>query len=140
MRAHLAKRQKEHLIERDTWWSSPRTRKAKVKLHQPKISPRWARGAVSGALTDVGISNDFVKGFAKGFKPGCSALFLLVRRATGGKVLAGLSEFKGKGKLLQTSLTKDKEEALREAIEGATLPHAVSSVPPRRGPRGGSDS
>ena len=45
---------------------------------------------------------------------------MLVRKATGDKVLAGLSEFTGKGKVLQTSLTKDKEHELREVIEGAT--------------------
>lgn len=77
-------------------------------------------GAVSGALTDIGISNDFMKELAKSFKPGCSAVFVLVCKATGDKVLEGLSEFKGKGKVLQTSLTKDKEEELREVIEGAT--------------------
>ncbi len=57
---------------------------------------------------------------AESFKPGCSALFVLVRKATGDKVLAGLSEFTGKGKVLQTSLTKDKEEELRKVIEGAS--------------------
>ncbi len=45
---------------------------------------------------------------------------MLVRKATGDKVLAGLSEFTGKGKVLQTSLTKDKEEELRKVIEDAT--------------------
>ena len=77
-------------------------------------------GAASGALTDIGINNDMMKSFAESFKPGCSALFVLVRKATGDKVLAGLSEFTGKGKVLQTSLTKDKEDELRKVIEGAT--------------------
>ena len=35
-------------------------------------------GAVSGALTDVGVSNDFMKELAANFKPGGSALFVLV--------------------------------------------------------------
>ncbi len=77
-------------------------------------------GALSGALTDIGISNELMKSFAESFKPGCSALFVLVRKATDDKVLAGLSEFTGKGKVLQTSLTKDKEDELRKAIEGAS--------------------
>ena len=47
-------------------------------------------------------------------------MYKIVRKATGDKVLAGLSEFTGKGKVLQTSLTKDKEEELRAVIEGAT--------------------
>ena len=47
-------------------------------------------------------------------------MFVLVRKATADKVLAGLEEFKGKGKVLQTSLTKDKEDELRAVIEGAS--------------------
>ena len=34
------------------------------------------------------------------------------------KVLEGLADFRGKGKVLQTSLSKDDEDALRAAIEG----------------------
>ena len=37
-------------------------------------------GAASGALTDIGINNDMMKSFAESFKPGCSALFVLVRK------------------------------------------------------------
>lgn len=44
-------------------------------------------------------------------------MFVLVRKATGDKVLAGLKEFTGKGRVLQTSLAKDEEEALRRVIE-----------------------
>jgi len=36
----------------------------------------------------------------------------------GDKVLAGLSEFTGKGKVLQTSLNKNEENELRKVIEG----------------------
>ncbi len=45
--------------------------------------------------------------------PASPALFVLARKLT-----AGLSQFKGVGKVLQISLRKDKEEALREAIRG----------------------
>jgi len=40
------------------------------------------------------------------------------------KVLEGLKEFTGKGKLFKTSLNKDDENALREALEAsmATAP------------------
>jgi uncharacterized membrane protein len=34
-------------------------------------------------------------------------------------VLAGLKEFSGKGKVYQTSLDKDNEQALRDALEAA---------------------
>ena len=146
LRAELAKLQQEYLIEMDDAVVVTKDDKGKVKLHQAQnltalgavsggfwgtligmifLNPLLGAavgagaGAVSGALTDIGISNDMMKSFAESFKPGCSALFVLVRKATGDKVLARLSEFTGKGKVLQTSLTKDKEEELRAAIEGA---------------------
>jgi uncharacterized membrane protein len=44
-----------------------------------------------------------------------SALFVLVRKVTPDKVLEELKGFKGK--VLKTSLTKHKEEELREVLE-----------------------
>ncbi len=74
-------------------------------------------GAVSGALTDVGINNNFMKEIASGFQNGTSALFVLVRKVTPDKVLA---ELKGSGgKILQTSLTHEKEEKLQAALSAA---------------------
>jgi uncharacterized membrane protein len=75
---------------------------------------------LSGLLADIGISDKQIKEISESFKPGNSALFLLVRRATTDKVLEGLKEFAGKGKVVQTSLSKDSEDALREAIEKHT--------------------
>ena len=46
-----------------------------------------------------------------------AALFVLVRKSTPDKVLEGLKPFAGKGRVLQTSLTKDKEDELRKFIE-----------------------
>lgn len=145
MRAELAKMQKEYIIKMDDVVVVTKNDNGKVKLHQAQnmtalgavsggfwgmliglifLNPLLgaavgaSAGAVSGALTDIGINNDMMKSFGENFKPGCSALFVLVREATGEKVLAELSEFTGKGKVLQTSLTKDKEDELRKVIEG----------------------
>ncbi len=74
-------------------------------------------GAISGALTDVGINNNFMKEIASGFQNGTSALFVLVRKVTPDKVLAEL-EGSG-GKVLQTSLTHEKEEKLQAALSAA---------------------
>ena len=60
-----------------------------------------------------------MKEIAASFNPGSSALFVLVRRATVDKVLEGLKEFAGRGKVYQTSLDKDTEQTLREALEAA---------------------
>jgi uncharacterized membrane protein len=76
-------------------------------------------GALSGLLTDIGINDKQIKEVSDSFKPGNSALFVLVRRATADKVLDGLKEFAGKGKVFQTSLTKDSEQSLRAALENA---------------------
>ena len=74
-------------------------------------------GAVSGALTDVGISDKFMKDVADGFQNGSSALFVLVRKVTPDKVLAELEGMGGK--VLQTSLSHEKEEKLQAALSAA---------------------
>jgi len=74
-------------------------------------------GALSGRFTDLGIDDDFMKTLAEQFQPGCAAVFILVKKVTPDKVLAGLEQFKGKGKVIQTSLTKDEEQGLRAFLE-----------------------
>lgn len=78
-------------------------------------------GALSGKLSDIGINDKMMKEIGESFKPGTSGLFVLVRKVTTDKVLDGLKEFAGKGKIFKTSLTKDDENALREALEA---PHS----------------
>ncbi|MGJ0502362.1 MAG: DUF1269 domain-containing protein [Methylocystis sp.] len=71
-------------------------------------------GAVSGALTDFGIDDKFMKDVAAAIPPGGAALFLLVRKMTTDKVLEGL---KGVGGVvLRTSFEKSKEDAIRAAL------------------------
>ena len=74
-------------------------------------------GALSGRLTDIGIDDDFMKRLGEDLKPGGSAVFLLLKKVTGDKVLARLEEFRAKGKVLQTSLSHDNEAALRAVLE-----------------------
>ncbi|RNJ50623.1 DUF1269 domain-containing protein [Methylocystis hirsuta] len=71
-------------------------------------------GAVSGALTDFGIDDKFMKDVAAAVPPGGAALFLLVRKMTTDKVLEGL---KGVGGVvLRTSFDKSKDDAIRAAL------------------------
>ena len=77
-----------------------------------------ASGAISGALTDVGINDQFMKEVASTLQSGNAELFLLIRKVTADKVLAGLKGVGGK--VLRTSLDETKEKALREAIASAT--------------------
>ena len=73
-------------------------------------------GAISGKLSDIGVDDKFMKELGETFKPGTSALFVLVRKVTPDKVLEALKGFKGK--VLQTSLAKDKEEELQAVLSG----------------------
>ena len=144
VRAALGKMQKEYLLEMDDAVVVTKDAKGKVKLHQATnltsmgalTGSFWGMlvgmlflnpllglaigagaGALSGKLTDVGVDDNFMKQLADQFKPASSALFVLVRKATPDKVIAGLSQFKGKGQVLKTSLSKDTEEELRRTLE-----------------------
>ena len=46
-----------------------------------------------------------------------SALFVLLRKITADKVLDGLKPFVGRGRVFQSSLSKDDEKALRDVLE-----------------------
>jgi len=74
-----------------------------------------ATGALVGALSDVGIDDNFLKRLGATLRPGCSALFVLVRKATPDKVIEEISPFGGT--VLHTSLTKKDEESLQAALE-----------------------
>jgi len=87
-----------------------------------------ASGAIGGALTDVGLNDKWMKDAAAAIKPGEAALFLLVRKVTGDKVLEGL---KGEGgRVMRTSLDHTKEAALQAALAGvqAAVPPAAASA------------
>ena len=142
MRAALAKMQKEYLIEMEDVVVVTKDEKEKVKLHQavnltaagaagggfwgmligmiflnPLLGAAMGAGAgaLSGKLRDIGISNNFMKELGETLTPGSSALFVLIRKATPDKVLEQLKQFKGR--VVQTSLTAEKESELRAALE-----------------------
>ena len=75
-------------------------------------------GAVSGALTDVGIDDNFMKELGATLTPGSSALFVLLRNpsAAPDKVL---EELKGTGgTILKTSLSHEDEAKIQAALNG----------------------
>ncbi|MCT9079146.1 DUF1269 domain-containing protein [Streptomyces fulvoviolaceus] len=76
-----------------------------------------AAGAAGGVFTDTGINDDFMKDLSQNLRPGAGALFVLVKTAAEDKVLPELTPFGGQ--LVQTSLSKADEEALRETIAAA---------------------
>ena len=73
-----------------------------------------AVGALSGALTDIGIDDNFIRELGDTIEPGTSALFILVRKSTPDKVLDELSKFEGK--VLRTSLSHVDEAKLQAAL------------------------
>jgi len=118
MRATLGKLQKEYLIEMEDVVVVTKDEKGEVKLHQAMnltaAGAAAGAGALSGKYADIGIDDNFMKQLGETFKPGNSALCVLVRKATPDKILDALGQFNGT--VLKTSLTKDKEEALKEAL------------------------
>jgi uncharacterized membrane protein len=73
-----------------------------------------AAGAVSGALTDVGIDNNFMKNLGDTLKPGTAALCVLIRQMTPDKVVEEIQKFGGT--LIKTNLSHENEEKLRAAL------------------------
>lgn len=144
MRAELMTLQKDYLIDMEDVVVVTKNEAGELKLHQaanltatgamsggfwglligmllfnPLIGAAVGAGAgaLSGKLADIGINDQFMKDIGQTFQPGTSGLFILVRRVTPDKVLDALKGFKGK--VIQTSLTKDKEEELRGVLESA---------------------
>ncbi|MEM8632062.1 MAG: DUF1269 domain-containing protein [Pseudomonadota bacterium] len=144
LRAELAKLQKEYLLEMEDIVVVTRDDAGKVKLHQAVnmtaagaagggfwgmliglifLNPLLGAavgagaGALTGYFTDIGIDDNFIKDLGESLPAGGSAVFALVKNVTGDKVLDRLSHFHGRGRVLKTSLSKDSEEALREALE-----------------------
>ncbi|MDR3525462.1 MAG: DUF1269 domain-containing protein [Acetobacteraceae bacterium] len=75
-----------------------------------------AAGAVGGALTDLGINDDFMRQTAEAVGVGQAALFLLIRKMTTDKVLDDLRGVGGT--VLRTSFDHEHEDALRAALAG----------------------
>lgn len=73
-----------------------------------------AAGAAVGALTDVGVDDSFARRLGDQLEPGRAALLVLIRRSTPDEILSQIEQYGGH--VLQTSLTGEAEERLREAV------------------------
>jgi uncharacterized membrane protein len=73
-----------------------------------------AAGAVSGALKDIGIDDNFMKQLGETLKPGTAALCVLIRQMTPDRVLEELQ--KHGGTLIKTNLCNENEAELRKAL------------------------
>ena len=73
-------------------------------------------GALMGKLEKSGIDRQFQEQVREMLKPGTSALFLVVEKVTPDKAVAALSKYGGT--VLKSSLTKETEEELQDALQG----------------------
>src|SRR3982751_6306251 len=137
--SNLGEAQKAHLIELDDLALVEHREDGKVKLHQASLAGAgaaggalWggligmlflaplvgmaigaASGAAAGAASDAGVDDKFMKDLGAKLQPGGAAVIGLVRSANMEKILA---EVKIPGEVVQTSLTGDAEQALRDAL------------------------
>ena len=144
VRLRLRKLQRDYLIDLDDAVVAVKDAKGKVKLHQAinltaagavsggfwgtligliflnpllGLAAGATVGAVSGALSDIGIDDNFMKELAATMTPNSSVLFVLVRKATPDKVL---EELKGTGgKVLKTSLSHEDEAKLQAVLNAS---------------------
>jgi uncharacterized membrane protein len=75
-----------------------------------------ATGALAGSLADVGIDDQFIKSVREQIAPGTSALFLMSSDAVVDKVKAAMGDAGHKPELLQSNLSQEQEDALREMM------------------------
>ena len=138
VRLQFLKMQKSYLVSLEDAVVVEKKQNGKVKLHQ--MYNLTASGAVgggfwgvliglifmnpllglvvgAGALSDVGINDDFMKQLAEKLTPGTSALFVLVDSDLTDKVLDALRGTGGT--VLQSSLSHEDEAKLQAALNSA---------------------
>jgi uncharacterized membrane protein len=75
-------------------------------------------GALMGKVTKTGIDREFEDQVRGMIQPGTSALFLMVEKVTPDKAVEAMSKYGGT--VLKTSLSKDGEKELQEALHGGS--------------------
>ena len=73
-------------------------------------------GALMGKITKSGVDKAFQDQVRGLLTPGTSALFLMVEKVTPDKAVEAMSKYGGT--VLKTSLSKDDEKELQEALHG----------------------
>ncbi|MGH3175998.1 MAG: DUF1269 domain-containing protein [Streptosporangiaceae bacterium] len=73
-------------------------------------------GAIMGKITKSGVDKAFQDQVRDMLKPGTSALFLMVEKVTPDKAVEAMSKYGGT--VLKTSLSKDGEADLQDALHG----------------------
>lgn len=79
-------------------------------------------GAIMGKITKSGIDKEFQDQVRGLIKPGTSALFLMVEKVTPDKAVEAMSKYGGT--VLKTSLSKEGEAELQQALHGGKAEEA----------------
>ena len=93
-------------------------------------------GALMGKITKSGIDQQFQDQVRGMLQPGTSALFLMVEKVTPDKAVEAMSKYGGT--VLKTSLSKEGEQELQDALHGGGAPPerlsstAMPTGPPER--------
>ncbi|HYZ28374.1 MAG TPA: DUF1269 domain-containing protein [Thermoleophilaceae bacterium] len=77
-------------------------------------------GAIFGKIEKSGIDKQFQQQVRDMLQPGTSALFLVVEKVTPDKAVEALAPFGGT--VLKSSLSKDAERELQDALHGEPIP------------------
>jgi uncharacterized membrane protein len=75
-----------------------------------------ASGALAGKLADVGVDDNFMKNLGASLDSGKAALIVLGSTEAGDKVIERIKGYGGE--VIQTSLSNEAEEHLRDALAG----------------------
>ena len=75
-------------------------------------------GALMGKITKSGVDKEFQDQVRGALQPGTSALFLMIEKATPDKAIEAMSKFGGT--VIKTSLSKEGERQLQEALHGGS--------------------
>ena len=76
-------------------------------------------GALMGKLSKTSIDKQFQEQVRDMLQPGTSALFLVVEKVTPDKAVEAMSKYGGT--VLKSSLSKESENELQEALHGTTV-------------------
>lgn len=88
-------------------------------------------GALLGKVAKAGIDKQFQDQVREMLQPGTSALFLVVDKVTPDKAVDALRQYGGV--VLKSSLSKEKEQELQEALHGADATAAGGAASDARG-------
>ncbi|HTU04816.1 MAG TPA: DUF1269 domain-containing protein, partial [Trebonia sp.] len=85
-------------------------------------------GALMGKLGKAGIDKEFEEQVRGLVQPGTSCLFLMVEKVTPDKAVEAMSKYGGT--VLKTSLSKEGEQQLQEALHGQAAAQAAAQATP----------